>query len=88
MNILFKVLASYNILLHLCDFIHVLVFVIVSKCRKSPKLTNRVIRDASCITIHDTLTADNNLSLRLEFVSQNNKFLIIMGMIRYMVDKL
>lgn len=33
----------------------------------------------SCITIHDTLTADNNLSLRLEFVSQSNKFLIIMS---------
>lgn len=33
----------------------------------------------SCITVHDTLTADNNLSLRLEFVSQSNKFLIIMS---------
>ena len=26
-----------------CDFMHVLVFVIVSKCRKNPKLTNIVI---------------------------------------------
>ena len=27
----------------MCDFIHVLIFVTVSKCRKSPKLTNIVI---------------------------------------------
>ena len=39
----FKVIASYNILQYLCDFIHVLIFVIVSKCRKSPKLMNIVI---------------------------------------------
>jgi hypothetical protein len=39
----FKVFASYNILQSLCDFIHVLKFVIVSKCRKSPKLTNILI---------------------------------------------
>jgi hypothetical protein len=31
------------ILQYLCDFIHVLIFVTVSKCRKSPKLTNIVI---------------------------------------------
>ena len=37
MNTRFKVIASYNILPY--DFIHVLIFVIVSKCRKSPKLT-------------------------------------------------
>jgi hypothetical protein len=43
MNTRFKVFASYNILQYLCDFIHVLVFVTVSKCRKSPKLTNVVI---------------------------------------------
>ena len=28
---------------NICDFIHVLIFVTVSKCRKSPKLTNIVI---------------------------------------------
>ena len=39
----FKVFASFNILQYLCDFIHVLIFVSVSKCRKSPKLTNIVI---------------------------------------------
>jgi hypothetical protein len=43
MNTCFKVFASYNILQYLCDFIHVFVFVTVSKCRKSPKLTNIVI---------------------------------------------
>jgi hypothetical protein len=29
----------------MCAFIHVLIFVIVSKCRKIPKLTNIVIKD-------------------------------------------
>jgi hypothetical protein len=43
MNTRFKVFASYNILQYLCDFIHVLIFITVSKCRKSPKLTNIVI---------------------------------------------
>jgi hypothetical protein len=43
MNTRFKVFASFNILLYLCDFIHVLIFVTISKCRKSPKLTNIVI---------------------------------------------
>ena len=43
MNTHFKVFASYNILQYLCDFIHVLIFVTVSKYQKSPKLTNIVI---------------------------------------------
>ena len=43
MNTHFKVYASYNIFQYLCDFIHVLKFVTVSKCRKSPKLMNIVI---------------------------------------------
>jgi hypothetical protein len=43
MNTRFKIFASYNILHCLCDFIHVPIFVTVSKCRKSPKLTNIVI---------------------------------------------
>ena len=43
MDTRFKVLASYNILQYLCDFINVLIFVIVSKCWKSPNLTNIVI---------------------------------------------
>jgi len=43
MNTRFKVFASYNILQNMCDFIHVLIFVTVSKCRKSSKLTNKVI---------------------------------------------
>jgi hypothetical protein len=43
MNTRFKVFASYNILQNLCDFIHVLIFVIVSKYQKSPKLMNIVI---------------------------------------------
>ena len=32
MNTRFKVFASYNILQGLCGFIHVLIFVTVSKC--------------------------------------------------------
>ena len=43
MNTHFKVFASYNILQYLCVFIHVLKFVTVSKCQKSPKLTNIVM---------------------------------------------
>ena len=43
-NTHFKVFPSYNILQYRCDLIHVLIFVSVSKCRKSPKLTNIVIR--------------------------------------------
>ena len=43
MNTHFEVFASYNILQYLSDFIHVLIFVTVTKCRKSPKLTNIVI---------------------------------------------
>ena len=43
MNTHFKVFASYNISQYVCHFIHALIFVTVSKCRKSPKLTNVVI---------------------------------------------
>jgi hypothetical protein len=43
MNTRFKVFASYNILQYLCDSIQVFIFVTVSKCRKSPKLTNIAI---------------------------------------------
>ena len=45
MNTRFKISASYNILQYLCDFIRVLISVTVSKCRKSLKLTNIVIKD-------------------------------------------
>ena len=48
MNTRFKVFASYNILQYPCDFFHVLIFVTVSKCRKSLKLTNIVI------VVHET----------------------------------
>ena len=44
MNTRFKTFASYNILQYLCDFIRVLIFVNVSKCRKNPKLTNIVMQ--------------------------------------------
>ena len=43
MNTRFKVFASYTIFQYLSDFIHVLIFVNVSKCQKSPKLTNIVM---------------------------------------------
>jgi hypothetical protein len=48
MNTRFKVFASYHILQYLCDFIHVLIFVTVSKCRKNPKLTNVVFFTLLC----------------------------------------
>ena len=48
MNTCFKVFASYNILQCLCDFIHVLIFVTISKCRKSPKLMNIVMIGWKC----------------------------------------
>ena len=38
MNTRFKVIAYYNIFQYLCDFIHVLIFVIVSKCRKKSQI--------------------------------------------------
>jgi hypothetical protein len=50
MNTRFKVFASYNILQYMCDFIHVLIFVTVSKCRKSPKF-----REYSDLIIPDIL---------------------------------
>jgi hypothetical protein len=65
MNTRFKAFASYNILQHLCDFIHVLISVTVSKCRKSPKLTNIVIgalrqpRGAACC--EEIVSADEHL---------------------------
>ena len=49
MNTHFKVFASYNILQNLYDIIHVLIFATVSKCQKSPKLTNIVnLMQVSC----------------------------------------
>ena len=38
MNTRFKVLASYNILQNLCGFIHVLIFVTISQCRKKSQI--------------------------------------------------
>ena len=38
MNTRFKVFASYSILQYLCDFIHVLMFVTVSKCQKNSQI--------------------------------------------------
>jgi hypothetical protein len=55
----FKVFASYNILQYMCDLIHVLIFVIVSKCQKSPKLTNIVIR---AVTKLEIVRAQKNVS--------------------------
>ena len=43
-----KVFTSYNIVQSLCDFVHVLMFVNVSKCQKNPKLTNTVLRTDIC----------------------------------------
>ena len=61
MNTRFKVLASYNILRYLYDLIHVLIFVTVSKCRKSLKLTNIVIKVAVgiCLVIRCKLQLES-----------------------------
>jgi hypothetical protein len=56
MNTRFKVIASYNILQYLCDFIDVLIFIIVSKCWKNPKLTNIGIIIENTHTIHNNFT--------------------------------
>ena len=71
MNTRFKVFASYNILQYLFDFIHVLIFVTVSKCQKSPKLTNIVIlvlylrtTESQFLYNHTDLQPYEQLSLR------------------------
>ena len=61
MNTCFKVFASYNNLQNLCDLIHVLIFVIVSKCqKKSPNmdivLTNIVIQHGNLLSIEWTFS--------------------------------
>jgi hypothetical protein len=38
MNTRFKVFASYNILQYLCDFIHILIFVTISKMPKKSQI--------------------------------------------------
>jgi hypothetical protein len=45
MNTRFKVFASYNILQYMCDFIHVLIFVIVSKCQKKSQINEYKVRE-------------------------------------------
>ena len=60
MDTRFKVFASYNILQYMCDFIHVLIFVTVSKCQKSPKLTNIVL----------SMTASKNLLMSVKIQSR------------------
>ena len=68
MNTRFKVFTSYNILQYLCDFIHVLIFVTVSKCRKIPKLTNIVIHSPLVgYVVHMT-----GLELYLAYVALSN----------------
>ena len=42
MNTRFKVFASYNILQYLCDFIHVLTFVTVSKMPKKSQINEYI----------------------------------------------
>ena len=70
MNTRFKVFASYNILQYLCDFIHVLIFVTVSKCQKSPKLTNIVIA-----TVTVTYSVDFSSKLQLSMTIFHHKLL-------------
>ena len=65
MNTRFKVCDSYNVLQNLCDFIHVLIFVTVSKCWKSPKLTNIVIVLAASYCIGDAKGARNQQKSKL-----------------------
>ena len=71
MNTCFKVFASYNILQYLCDFIHVLIFVTVSECRKSPKLTNIAIwncfHDEHHFSVPNTAVMNYNLESPAQF---------------------
>ena len=83
MNTCFKVFASYNILQNLCDFIHVLKFVIVSKCRKSPKLTNIVIPMVGenwQLVTNEPVELRNN---RLKFKTPRNLPIILVKFMEY-----
>jgi hypothetical protein len=82
MNTRFKVFASYNILQYLCDFIHVLIFVTVSKCRKSPKLTNIVTFDRKSTGWDWEITGwgsgvQDNYPLQMDQLSLRNSWLKI-----------
>ena len=48
---------SYNILQYLCDFIHVLIFVLVSKCQKNPKLTIYSVIISFMSLLHNIITS-------------------------------
>ena len=48
---------------NVCDFIHVLIFVIVSKCQKNPKLTNIVIFCEFCHALHSRTVIDSSPNL-------------------------
>jgi hypothetical protein len=77
MNTRFKVFASYNILQYLCDFIHVLIFVTVSKCRKIPKLTNIVMKPSSRGFLLCTSTAITITSLQLSHTAMIIKYFLL-----------
>ena len=68
MNTRFKVFASYNILRDLCDFIHVLIFVTVSKFRKSPKLTNIVIIATASTPMHPTVSKTQSSKMNMRYM--------------------
>ena len=62
MNTCFKVFASYNILQYMCDFIHVLLFVIVSKCRKKSQI-NEYIVIVLYLQIYDETYVKNGMKI-------------------------
>jgi hypothetical protein len=81
-----KVFASYNILQYLCDFIHVLKFVTISKCQKSPELTNvRMMWEilykccASLIIAHDEFWSFLHISHIRQNLPKPNHFLSTMA---------
>ena len=86
MNTRFKVFASYNILQYLCDFIHVLIFVTVSKCRKGPKLMNIVMKmnshkcDLNFMIVQTNLALDATKSIGImNRVHYTNNHLMILS---------
>ena len=70
MNTRFKIFASSNILQYMCEFLHVMMFVNVSKFPKSPKLTNIVF---SLLGLENRSQLSTNLSDVVRYDYHENK---------------
>ena len=67
MNTRFKIFASYNILQYLCDFIHVLIFVSVSKCWKKSQI-NEYSDSGIMVGIRHALSSTRIEALAIRYV--------------------